>query len=188
MKFSSILLACVPTAMAASLAYKAPPALLAMAKRSPQTCVLPGSYHVKNFEAHAPTNGTSMSSYKFTYVNTASNVTTKCHYHSGLKPHTLKGGEVANRFACKDKNVNFIWTPAQNSMTIVQNVCPDAKGKYEYAASGNVFIPVNCASGKCQLNTHSYNGTFTKMAPVQHPDVVQKKHRRGVAWSYDGYN
>ncbi|KAG5963992.1 hypothetical protein E4U58_003308 [Claviceps cyperi] len=184
MKFSSILLACVPTTMAASLAYKAPPTLLAMAKRSPQTCVLPGSFHVKNFEAHASTNGTSMSSYKFTYVNTASNVTTQCQYYSGMKPHPLKkGGEVANRFACRDKNVNFVWTAAQNSMTMIQNVCPDARGTYEYAASGNVFIPVNCASGKCHLNTHSYNGTFTKMTHVQH-----KKHRRGVAWSYDGYS
>ncbi|KAG5983659.1 hypothetical protein E4U55_007583 [Claviceps digitariae] len=203
MKFSSILLACLPAAMATSLAYKPPRELLDMAKHHPERCVLPGTFHIKNFHANAPlnvtisTNGThsansthsaALTAYKFTYVNTAKNITTMCSYHPGSIPQGLGGGEIVQRYACKDLDVSFVWTREKSRLTLIQKVCPDPTGHSEYAAFGSVFIPVSCVHGKCDVRKSDFKGRFTKLRPLKHLDVIRRKHRRGIALAYDGYN
>lgn len=140
MHFSSILLACLPTAMAAaSLAYKAPPELLSIAESNPQSCILPDHFVIKNFQAYPAgnatnaTNSAALSSYKFTYVNTATNISTKCNYHPGSVGHglPLRGHnktESLKQFSCRDKNVSFVWSRKQSKMTMVQKICPDNNG------------------------------------------------------------
>ncbi|KAG6010638.1 hypothetical protein E4U21_005136 [Claviceps maximensis] len=194
MKFSSILLACLPAAMAASLAYKPPRELQAMAKNNPESCVLPSTFHIKNFQAHTASNATFaanstvLSAYKFTYVNVATNLMTTCTYHPGSVPQGLNKGESARRFACRDRNVSFIWTNELSKLIMVQKICPDTHGNYEYVAAGAVVIPVACASGQCRVRKPNVKGTFTSLKSSTHTDVVSRKHKRGIDLAFDGYN
>ncbi|KAG5929724.1 hypothetical protein E4U42_004883 [Claviceps africana] len=193
MKFSSVLLACLPAASAASVAYKAPAALVARAEKNPESCVIPKIFLIKNFVVQPAVNGTNDTSpvagFKFTYVNPATNLTTSCHYH-----HRAQGlNETASheRFPCNNKDVSFIWASEKSKMTAVQNICPDSNGKAEYAALGNLRVPISCIPGSCKARGYNFKGLFSEIKPIQHQahsKVVRKKHTRGLSWFFDGFN
>ncbi|QPG99403.1 hypothetical protein C2857_001690 [Epichloe festucae Fl1] len=192
MKFGVLLLASLPATLAASLAYTPPAALAAEAKEHPQTCILPHSYHIKNFHPHCSKNGT-MTAYKFLYVNDATNRTTSCSYRKRKHPEGSGKRGGAPRFSCKNKAVSFIWDHDHSKMTMIQKVCP-TKGVFQYEVSGSVIIPVSCASGECHNKTSDYMGIFSSITCIGNAsvaraaDVVRKQQNRGIAWSFDGYN
>ncbi|KAG6039897.1 hypothetical protein E4U41_001855 [Claviceps citrina] len=188
MKFSSIILACLPSTLAASLAYNPPAELASLAKKHPQECILPNAFHIQNFEAHVHKNATSLTAYKFTYVNSVTNATTTCSFHGGLKAEAGTDG-APPRFACKAKDVNFVWANDQSKLTVVQKLCPRSPlGLYDFAASGTVFVPLTCAAGKCHSRKADQKGHFSKVTPLTHPSIARKKNRSGVAWAFDGYH
>ncbi|KAG5946729.1 hypothetical protein E4U53_006528 [Claviceps sorghi] len=190
MKFSSILLACLPAALAASVGYKAPPALMTRIEKHPGSCVLPKSFLIKNFQVQGAVNATNatnatvstnstspVASFRFTYVNPATKLTTQCNYHSRLTQERNET-ESTQRFGCKNKNISFLWAPEQSKLTAFQNICPDSHEEVEYEAVGNVIIPVSCVPGSCRAVKSSFNGLFTEINPVHHvahPRIVRRK-------------
>lgn len=128
MKFSLLLLASLPAAFAANLAYTPPADLAAKAKGGKNGCVLPADYHIKDFSAETNNTGRSLTSYKFTFLNTATNSSTACEYGVGLKPEISANGGGIPRYSCKNKDVSFFWQGKHKKLGMVQKVCPDANG------------------------------------------------------------
>ncbi|KAK2591681.1 hypothetical protein QQS21_010618 [Conoideocrella luteorostrata] len=186
MKFSLIFLAALPVALASSLAYTPPPALMARAKENPTACAFPNEYRVSNFEGQTNNNGTTLSAYKFTFINPATNSTTACKYDEGSTPEKSANG--IPRFACNNKAVTFSWSSEQQKLAVIQSVCPGSNGQAEYEVSGTVPITVSCVSGQCKATPTSFNGVFSNLKAVKRSSVVRKHRKRGVAWSYDIFN
>lgn len=190
MKFDLFLLASLPVTLATSLAYS-PPAVEARAKETHhKNCVLPGNFQIKKFDAQASKNGTGPSSYKFIYVNAATNVTTTCNFHKGSRPERAgnTGYAYAPRYSCKNKNVSFAWTRNQSQLAVHQKICPGASGKPEYEATGSVSIPASCVSGHCQASkSASYTGVFSSLNPIK-KNNADRKHNGDGAQPHAGHN
>lgn len=124
MRFGLFLLAALPTALAAT-AYTAPASLMAQVDAD-DTCEFPDRYHIKNFVAQSNDTGKTLSSYKFSFVDNTSNVTSLCQFNSS-SVSTSPGGATA-RYACEDRDVKFIWRDEQKDLTMIQRVCPGSDG------------------------------------------------------------
>lgn len=126
-------LAALPSAMATMsiLAYHPPPELLAQSQTD-SACNFPPDFHIQNFAAKS--NGTgptaTLSAYNFTFVDKTTSVTTSCSFNSSSVSTTPAG--LAPRYACADGDVKFIWDGARNQLTMVERICPTAKGYVEY--------------------------------------------------------
>ncbi|OAQ63371.1 hypothetical protein VFPPC_09225 [Pochonia chlamydosporia 170] len=184
MKFSLLFLAALPATLASQLAYTPPADLVEKAKHGKHHCVLPSEYHVRDFTATTNNTGHSLTSYKFTFLNKATNSSTACEYGPLSKPVVSANSGGLPRYACTNKDVSFVWQNRHKKLSMIQKVCPDAKGHSEYEASGTTHIPLSCGLNTCQTNSTDHRGIFTSINPIKHGRVI-RHNRRGVAWSFD---
>ena len=126
MRCDLILLAGLPSALGAVFAYNPSPVALERAKAN-ASCDLPVKYSIRNFAGK--TNGTSgaLPSYKFNYVDLTTNLTTVCQHSASSVPVT-RGNGTASRYACTNKNVEYIWEDTKDQLTMVERICPGANG------------------------------------------------------------
>lgn len=127
-------LAALPSAMASmsTLAYRPPPELLAQS-RTDSACNFPPDFHIQNFAAKSNETGpaANLSAYNFTFVDKTTKITTNCSFNSSSVSTTPTG--LTPRFACDDTDVKFIWQNAQRQLTVVERICPTAKGYVVYS-------------------------------------------------------
>jgi hypothetical protein len=126
-------LAALPSAMASisTLAYRPPPELLAQSQTD-SACNFPPDFHIQNFVAKS--NGTgptaALSAYNFTFVDEVTSITTSCSFNSSSVSTTPSG--LAPRYACANGDVKFIWDESHKQLTLVERICPTAKGYVVY--------------------------------------------------------
>lgn len=126
-------LAALPSAMASmsALAYH-PPAELLEQSQTDSACNFPPDFHIQNFVAKS--NGTgpaaTLSAYNFTFVDQVTSITTICSFNSSSVSTTPPG--LTPRYACAHGDVKFIWGDAQKQLTMVERICPTAKGYVVY--------------------------------------------------------
>ncbi|KHN94149.1 uncharacterized protein MAM_07989 [Metarhizium album ARSEF 1941] len=187
MRPTLFLLAALPAATLARLAYTPPAALAVKADDPNNDCVLPADYHVRNFTAATNTTGgnssRSLTSYRFTFLNTLTNSSTSCAYGPGTKPQASASKGGLPRYSCESTDVSFIWQDETKKLSMIQKVCPDANGQADYEAAGSVIISLSCSLDACRTNATDYRGTFTSLNPIEHPRAV--RHERGVVWSVE---
>ncbi|EFY93295.1 hypothetical protein J3459_013610 [Metarhizium acridum] len=183
MKFTLFFLASMPATFAAKLAYTPPAALAVKAEDPKNNCVLPADYHIRSFTAATNGTGDSLTSYKFTFLDTATNSSTRCEYGPASKAQDSASGGTLPRYSCDSADVSFVWQGQMKKLSMIQKVCPDDKGQAEYEVAGSVVIPLTCSHNACQTNATDYTGTFNSLNAVEHAPTVRR--HRGVAWSYD---
>jgi len=114
------------------------------------SCIMPQGYEVDQFRAWFPAAGNNRSSnLDFAYWDNATQVQTICHLNETSKNVALPG--LAARYTCEDPTVEFIWQ--NNSLRLIERVCPQTNSNTTYEASGSVKPNLTC------VNTTS-NSTF----------------------------
>lgn len=126
MQLATLILASLPGVTVAATAYLPPPALLAKARDPAAKCILPVNYHVRGFAGTSNDTGATLSSYDFTYLSAATQVSTSCHFNASSVSTTPDW--LTPRFSCQNRDVKFIWQDAKKSLLMIQRACPDAKG------------------------------------------------------------
>ncbi|KAM0514692.1 hypothetical protein ACHAPE_006688 [Trichoderma viride] len=164
-------LAALPSAMASmsALAYH-PPAELLEQSQTDSACKFPPDFHIQNFVAKS--NGTgptaTLSAYNFTFVDEVTSITTSCSFNSSSVSTTPPG--LTPRYACAHGDVKFIWGDAQKQLTMVERICPTAKGTDQYEVTGSMVIPLSCTgSGACSTNSTDIDVKYTALDPVSDP-------------------
>ena len=127
----------LPTAAALQLAYSPPAALLAKAEAE-EDCNLPRSYTIKNFSGKSNDTGETLSSYDFTFVDSATKTTTLCHFNSTSTSTTPPG--LTPRYACENGEVKFIWEEDDKDLWMVERVCPGPDG---YVEASITLLPLS---------------------------------------------
>ncbi|UKZ92142.1 uncharacterized protein TrAFT101_007108 [Trichoderma asperellum] len=169
-------LAALPFAMATMsiLAYHPPAELLAQSQ-SDSSCNFPADFHIQNFVAKTNETGpaATLSAYNFTFVDKTTSVTTRCSFNSSSVSTTPTG--LTPRYACADGDVKFIWDNAHRQLTVVERICPNAKGIDSYEVSGSAVIALSCTgSGSCSTNSTDLDVQYTALDPVQDPTLRVK--------------
>ena len=128
MRFTSLVLAALPLAQAAELAYS-PPRFLAqqVAASEEDDCVFPASYHVKSMNLKSNDTGKTLSSYQFTFNDFQTHVHTLCEFNETSVGVAPKPGST-KRYSCDNPNVQFIYEDSEKDLTVVEQLCPDSKG------------------------------------------------------------
>ncbi|KAL7942208.1 hypothetical protein V8C42DRAFT_332848 [Trichoderma barbatum] len=177
MRFQSLpLLAALPSAMAtmSALSYSPPPELLAQAQ-SQSNCHLPPGFQIKDFTAKSNETGpaAALTAYNFTFVDQTTSITTDCRFNSSSVSTTPPG--LTPRYACDNGNIKFIWEDAKRLLTLVERICPSAKGVSTYEVAGSVAIFLSCSTppGACTTNSTDIDGKFTALDPVTDPTLVK---------------
>jgi hypothetical protein len=124
-KLSTVLLASLPSTLAAMLAYTPTDEMRAMAA-SRADCNLPGYYNINNFLAQSNDTGRTLSAFDFGFANNETQVTTLCHFNASSDSTTPPG--ATPRYFCEDKNVLFIWENEDQKLWMIQQVCPGPSG------------------------------------------------------------
>lgn len=137
MRFDTLLLASLPSALGLQLAYAPPPELMAKANAADNNCVLPASYMVQNFVGTSNDTGNSLGSFDFRFVDSETQITTRCHFNSSSKSTTP--GSLTPRYACENGEVKFIWEDEDGDLTMVERVCP---GSDEYVLPAAPPLPL----------------------------------------------
>lgn len=127
MRLDILLLAALPSALAAKLAYAPPATLMAKAQSQDDDCDLPPDYQIKNFSGKSNDTASTLSAFDFTFVDKVSKVTTLCHFNSTSKS-TTPGG-MTQRYACENGDVKFIWEKDDKDLWMIERVCPGDDGQ-----------------------------------------------------------
>lgn len=125
MRSGLLLLAALPSALAAAFAHSA---VRAAHHRSlgGENCLLPSSYTIQHFKARKTKTGTTISQFDFTYLDNMTNVTTLCQYNSSSV--TFTPAEGAPRYSCRNRNVEFIWQGDSRMIWMGEKICPSSNG------------------------------------------------------------
>lgn len=124
MRIDVLLLASVPSAFAARLAYTPPPGLLA--KAAADGCVLPANYKIQSFIGQANDTGPTLGSFHFNFIDSETQVESRCHFNSSSES-TTPGG-LTPRYPCENGEVKFIWENDERSLWMIERVCPGEDG------------------------------------------------------------
>ncbi|KFA48415.1 hypothetical protein S40293_00258 [Stachybotrys chartarum IBT 40293] len=174
MKLGLLFLTSLPSALGVSiamLAYSPPAEVITRAETSPE-CILPRDYHVQNFTGYSNDTGTTISSFDFTFADTATNVTTLCHFNSTSTSTTPPS--LTPRFACENSDVKFIWENPDRQIWMIERVCSLTDGAPPtYEASGSLNLHLSCSTnGTCVSNSTEYTALFTSLQPVRDPTLL----------------
>ncbi|KAL2260665.1 hypothetical protein VTK26DRAFT_5268 [Humicola hyalothermophila] len=128
------LLAAVHLQVAAALqTYQVPISMLTTILENGD-CTLPKKFMVRAFVVWtpAPGNDGGTTTLDFGYADNGTSIDTQCHYNSSSANVGPKGS--AARYACENRNVEFIWQ--RGSLTLIERACPgSAAGNLEAASS-----------------------------------------------------
>ncbi|KAF4122581.1 hypothetical protein GMORB2_6887 [Geosmithia morbida] len=169
MRFDVLLLAALPSVMAAKLAYSPPASLLSMASAEDSDCTLPAEYKIQNFHAQSNNTGSTLDAFDFKYIDAETQVTTLCHFNETSKSTTPD--TLTPRYACEDGEVKFIWEDSEGQLTLIERICP-SDGKAQYEVSGGLQIELVCGrGGSCATNSTSQVAKFSSLQPVRDPTL-----------------
>lgn len=132
MRVDIFLLASLPSAFAARLAYTPPAALTAKAQAD-DDCVLPRNFKVQGFTGRSNDTHSTLGTFDFKFVNAETKVQTFCHFNSSSES-TTPGG-LAPRYACEHGEVKFIWEDDDDYLWMIERVCPGQDGYVFLGAS-----------------------------------------------------
>ncbi|KAH6997560.1 hypothetical protein BKA56DRAFT_2517 [Ilyonectria sp. MPI-CAGE-AT-0026] len=165
-----LLLSALPSAFAIH-AYSVPTALSLQEADTSNSCVLPDDYHIKGYSAESESDGETLSSFNFTFLDETTNVTTPCEFNSSS---VSVPGNGTPRYQCDKTDVEFIWQNATQYLTMVERVCPDASGAEAYEVAGSTRIWLKCpeSGGACTTNSTDYKSLFVSLSPVMNPSRI----------------
>lgn len=106
-------------------AYTAPSSLRALVDAN-DACDFPDEYVIQDFVGKSNSTDGVLASYNFTFIDQTTTTTSLCHFNS-TSVSTTPGG-LTPRYACEDRDVQFIWEDDEKDLTMIQRVCPGADG------------------------------------------------------------
>ncbi|KAK7418224.1 hypothetical protein QQZ08_011327 [Neonectria magnoliae] len=166
-----LLLSALSSSAVALHTYSVPMNLRVAEAENDNPCVLPDDYHVVGFSSEAQGDGQTLSSYKFTFKDDTTNITTPCNFNSSSV--SIPGNGVP-RYLCDNNDIEFIWEDADRDLTMIQKVCPGTNGASAYEVAGSVHLWIKCpeSGGACATNTTDYRSLFVSLNPVMNPSRV----------------
>jgi hypothetical protein len=93
------------------------------------SCLFPGNFTIENLVWWTPSaarNSSTPGVLDFDFADSATQLTTTCHYNSS-SPAANPGGNTP-RYACDDPTIEFIWEASKNLLDVIERLCPDANG------------------------------------------------------------
>jgi hypothetical protein len=118
----------IPVALA-GVQYAVPHSLAVQVEENAE-CTLPDDFNIQNFTGESEDDGVMLDSFKFSFLDDSTNVTSACSFNSSSKPIGDPGRTP--RYACDAPVVQFIWQ--NGTLTIIEEVCPGGDG---YVVSNN---------------------------------------------------
>ncbi|KAK3942734.1 hypothetical protein QBC46DRAFT_244325, partial [Diplogelasinospora grovesii] len=127
------------------LAY-ALPASLPTSFFEDDSCNLPASFEIAEFQTWSPAAGNTDHGpvINFGYKDNGTGIDTECHYNSSSVNVGPEG--LTPRYACDNSYVTFIYQNDTNVLTVIEVACPGSSGSTRFEASGSVQPPLTCLS------------------------------------------
>ena len=92
-----------------------------MSTAAAAACYYPATFTLSNFKSWSPTANASLSYVSFQYSDNGTHITTSCAYNATSRSLTAGTG-LADRYACDDDVVSFIWQ--KGKITAIETTCP----------------------------------------------------------------
>ncbi|CAK7243080.1 MAG: hypothetical protein STHCBS139747_004588 [Sporothrix thermara] len=106
-----------------------------MSTAAAAACYYPATFTLSNFKSWSPTANASLSYVSFQYSDNGTHITTSCAYNATSRSLTAGTG-LADRYACDDDVVSFIWQ--KGKITAIETTCPGQTAT-KFEASGSVL-------------------------------------------------
>ncbi|KAL0939281.1 uncharacterized protein CTRU02_205891 [Colletotrichum truncatum] len=134
----SLLFVAAPAAQAlVSYMAAVPESLMALSNSG--DCTLPDDFQIQQFSAQSP-DGQTIDSLDFTFNDDSTILKTQCHLNASSVPVSDDGRTA--RYSCDNQLVQFIWQ--NETITVIEKVCPGEDGAADYEASGTASVPLVC--------------------------------------------
>ncbi|KAF9879074.1 hypothetical protein CkaCkLH20_03307 [Colletotrichum karsti] len=175
MKLSLLFIAAPAAQAMVSYMASVPDNVMAMADAG--NCALPDDFQIQNFAAQS-TDGKTADSLDFTFNDDSTSLNTECHLNASSVPVPSNG--ATDRFSCDNALVQFIWQ--NETITIIEKVCPGDDGVADYEASGTAEVPLECdgaagngtqarrrmrRAGACKSTSDDIRARFFSIQPVR---------------------
>ncbi|KAF4851132.1 hypothetical protein CGCSCA4_v003494 [Colletotrichum siamense] len=165
----SLLFATAPAAQA-MVSYMAavPDSVMAMADAG--NCNLPDDFQIQNFAAQSA-DGQTADSLDFTFNDDSTTLNTPCHLNASSVP--VSGDGRTPRYSCENAMVQFIWQ--NNTITVIEKVCPGDDGAADYEASGTASVPLVCNGTASGVSARSHRRARRAVACTSNSDDIRAK-------------